>query len=246
MATFTMELREVIELSGGTVEYVPMTFKGADFGTIAKLTGGATGLHTMPVFDEEYRDILTGKIVDRFWLREIGFETIDVFMMKMRVKLNEIMPFYNQLYNSTLIPYEALNTISLKTESTSFNTGKEDTTGITNATGSTKSGARAVSSTTPQTMLAGDEDYASGASDTNSLAESENDNTSTAISTSESDAAGDTSVTGYQGTPADLIMRYRDSLLNIDLMVLRDLEELFMQVFDNGDSYTQTRMGYYF
>lgn len=246
MSAITIELRRAIELTGGTVEIVPMEYAGAEYGRISKLTGGQVGLEELPIFDTDYRDILTGKIVDKFYHREIGFETISMFSMKMRTKLNEIMPFYNQLYKSTLIEYEALSTINLKTESKSTNTGTEDTTGTTTATGKTNSGSRAVNSTTPQTMLAGSEDYASAASDSTSLAESESENESTAVSTSTGQAEGDTLVSGYQGTPADLIMRFRDSLLNVDLMVLRDLEELFMQVFDTGDSYTPYRLGYLF
>jgi hypothetical protein len=42
---------------------------------------------------------------------------------------------------------------------------------------------------------------------------------------------------GYQGVAADLLMRYREALLNIDVMILNELEELFMLVWDNGDEY---------
>lgn len=246
MSAFTMYLHEVIDHTGGETELLPMTFKNIQMGHITKLTGGKVGLDFFPIFDEEYRDILKGKIVDRYWNREIGFETIDLFMMKMRVKLNEIMPFYNQLYDSTMIEYAALSTIHLQTVTSGQTTGEENTSGNTTATAQNESGSRAVSSQTPQTMLSGDEDYASAATDTNSKTVSESENDSTAMSTSQAESSGDSLVTGYQGTPADLIMRYRDSFLNIDLMVLRDLEELFMQVFDNGDSYTQRGFhGYY-
>lgn len=245
MATFTMSLADVIKATGGSVEVEPMTYKGTDMGAIGKLTGGEIGIDMMPIFDEEYRNILTGKIVEHYWNREIGHETIDMFRMRMRTKLNEIMPFYNQLYKSTEIPYEALSTINLKTESRNTTSGTESTTG--SATGESESVAesRAVNSTTPQTMLAGNEDYASSAADSGSsnIGTSKNDSEANSSSAAESDS--DSLVSGYQGTPADLIMRFRDSLINIDLMVIRDLEELFMQVFDNADSYTGKGLGYY-
>lgn len=247
MSTFTLSLKRAIELTGGTVELEHMSFNGADMGHISKLTGGEIGIGLMPIFDEEYRPIITGKVVDHFWNREIGFETIDLFKMKMRSRLNNIMPFYNQLYKSTLVEYEALSTINLKTESTSRNAGTEESNATSNAENLTKNASRAVQSTTPQTMLSGDEDYASAASDTNSQAESEAQNTSLATAASESESEGDSLVTGYQGTPADLIMRFRDSLINVDLMIIRDLEQMFMQVFDNADSYTERGIshGYY-
>lgn len=245
IGTFTLALKDCISLTGGTVELEEMEFNGVPMGGIQKLTGGNIGVGHMPIFDESYKDILTGKIIDRFWNREIGFESLDVFQMKMRVKLNEIMPFYNQLYKSTEIPYEALSTINLKTESESRNTGTENSAGNSTSTQTTNGESRAVQSTTPQTMLSGDEDYASSAADTRSLSAGESGSENTAEATSTGEATGDTLVTGYQGTPADLIMRFRDSLLNVDLMVLRDLEELFMQVFDNGDSYTNNLRGYW-
>jgi len=48
----------------------------------------------------------------------------------------------------------------------------------------------------------------------------------------------DSRVFGYQGIPANLLMAYRASLLNIDLMVIGDIEDCFMQVWDNGDEYS--------
>jgi hypothetical protein len=245
IGTFTIPLKRAIELTGGTVEVKPMTFKQIEMGSISELTGGNIGISGIPIFDPAYKTILIGKIVDHYWNREIGVESLDLFQQKMRTKLNEIMPFYNQLYKSTEIQYEALSTINIKTESTNTSTGTENTTGNTDATGETTNASRSVSSTTPQTMLAENEDYASAAADTNSKSVSASGNQSSALSTSEAEAIGDTLVSGYQGSPADLIMRYRDSLLNIDLMVIRDLEEMFMQVFDNADSYTERGIGYY-
>src|SRR5690606_14951398 len=107
------------------------------------------GIKDIPIFDTEYKDILIGKIVDHFFLREIGFETVDIFRLKMRTKLNEIMPFYNQLYKSTEVPYEALSTINLKTQSTSKTSGTEETEGKNTGEGTSTNGTRAVNSTTP-------------------------------------------------------------------------------------------------
>jgi len=238
MATYTQRLIDVIESTNGTVETQNMTFKGVDMGAISLLTGSEIGIHGMPIFDAEYKPILIGKIVDHFWLREIGFETVDIFRLKMRTKLNESMAFYNQLYKSTLVEYEALSTINLKTESTSKTDGTESSTGNNTGESTSESGSRAVASTTPQTQLSGYEDYASSATDTTSKSKNNSVNDTTAEATSSTESEGDTLVSGYQGTPADLIMRFRDSLINVDLMVIRDLEELFMQTFDNADSYT--------
>lgn len=50
---------------------------------------------------------------------------------------------------------------------------------------------------------------------------------------------------GYQGHAAELLMRYRESLMNIDMMVINDLNNLFMGVWDNGDEFSTTNRNYY-
>lgn len=243
MPTFTIALKRAIELTGGEIEITNMTFKGADMGGIMKFTGGNIGIGYMPIFDPNYKDILTGKIVDHFFNREIGTESLDLFQQKMRSKLNEIMPYYNQLYKSVEIPYEALSTVNLETKSKNTTSGTENTVADSTGNATTDNGSRSVTSTTPQTMLSGNEDYASAASDTTSKNVSASTNNSVAESTNDAESTGDSLVSGYQGSPADLIMRFRDSLINIDLMVIRDLEELFMQIFNNSDSYPR---GFYY
>lgn len=228
MSTFTIPLKKVIEYTGGTVTL------DLDTG-ISVLVGGNIGLSYYPIFDATYRAGLTGKIVDHYWNREIGQETIEMFQLAMRRKMNEIMPIYNQLYLSTQIEYGALNTVDLHTVNSNDNVQH-----ATNATTSdTGSKSRAVQSETPQTMLSGDGDYATAATD----AISDTTGVSNATEDSTNTLNGDNRITGYQGVASDLVMRYRESLLNIDLMIINDLEELFMLVWDNGDSYTNG--GYY-
>lgn len=52
------------------------------------------------IFDEDYRKIICSKILKHFYLREIGAETFGVWQLWMNTKLEEIMPLYNQLYES--------------------------------------------------------------------------------------------------------------------------------------------------
>lgn len=43
-------------------------------------------------------------------MREIGLETLELFRYFMRMKMWEIMPYYNQLYKSELIEFDPLST----------------------------------------------------------------------------------------------------------------------------------------
>lgn len=229
MATFTMPLKRVIVLTGGTTEIV----NGS-----RKLTGGNIGLDFYPLFDSDYRDHLNGIIVDHYWNREIGHETIDMFQLAMRRKMNEIMPYYNQFYESTRMNYDPLKTIDLSTinEGTDKQNSTSTSTGETNSKNDSKS--RSVSSETPQTMLSGSGDYATAASDANSESTTTGDSSSEAESESLGQRNELSTTSGYQGVSSDLIMRYRDSLVNVDLMIINELQELFMSVWDTGDTYT--------
>lgn len=235
MSTFTIPLKKVIEYTGGTVELV---------NGVSKLTGGNIGLQHYPIFDEAYRDHLTGRIIDHYWNREIGLETVEMFQLGMRRKMNEIMPLYNKLYESERITYDPLSTVDIRTissgESTQISEGNSTVGNLTDSTAR----SRAVNSDTPQTMLAGNADYATAAADSNSVSSVEGESTEESLQSSNADTSNDSHTTGYQGVAADLIMRYRDSLLNIDLLVISEVEELFMLVWDNGDSYTRNR-GFY-
>lgn len=53
-----------------------------------------------PIFDESYRLILEKKIIYHYYTREIGLETYGLWRLKLNAKMNEIMPYYNQLYEA--------------------------------------------------------------------------------------------------------------------------------------------------
>src|SRR5699024_1405501 len=96
--------------------------------------------------------------------------------------------------------------------------------------------SRTVASETPQTRLAGDEDYASSAQD--SASESTADGQAGETNTGSTKTTGTAHSEGYNGSPSDLLARYRATFLNVDLMVLDELLGLFIVVWDIGVSCT--------
>lgn len=232
LGSFTIPLKKVIKLTGGTVTIDPVL-------GVAVMTGGNIGLNYYQLFDPAYKPRLDGVIIDHFYNREIGMETIDMFQFAMRRKMNEIMPYYNQMYESTKIEFDPLSTMDIHTVSATDTSQTNEGTGTNATTSDSNSKSRAVSSSTPQTMLSGNEDYAENAADSNAETVGTSNATEESSQTSNAESSGDTQITGYQGAASDLIMRYRESLINVDLMIIRDLEELFMLVWDNGDSFTR-------
>lgn len=229
-----MSLKRAIESVGGV-----LTIENG----VSKMTGGDIGLNVYPIFDANYRPTLNGKIIDHYLNREIGLETIDMFKLAMRRKMNEIMPIYNKLYLSEQLTFDPLATIDLRTvtENTANQTNTNNATNTAESTNDSKS--RSTNLETPQTALSGNADYASSAVDVNGQSEVNSTANEESTFTSENEGAGETHTTGYQGVPSELLMAYRASLLNIDLSVINELEECFMSVWETSDSYTR---GYYY
>ena len=220
------------------------------------------GLDSYPIFSEVYRAKLNQKIIDHFWNREIGQETLSLFRLAMRRHMNEQMPLFNQMYLSEKMKIDPLNTVNIsnitemteKTDvdssATSSNEGEETSTGTTGTTAK----ARSVASDTPNSMLDEDADYASSAND--SVSGSTVDQSGTGNSKSDSVTAGQTTnnsegkttnnTTGYSGNQSEMLMRFRETFLNIDLDVINSIERagLFMMVWGTGEEYFR-RQNYY-
>jgi hypothetical protein len=90
-------------------------------------SGYDIGLSAYPIFDEEYRIILNEKIKDHYAIYEIGYDTPELFKRRLNVKMNEVMPFFNQLYKSTLLSFNPLFSIDLS-ETNTKNTNGTSTT----------------------------------------------------------------------------------------------------------------------
>ena len=185
------------------------------------------GLDRYPIWDEGYRGELNQKIVMRFWNREIGHETVGMFVHAVRRKMGEIMPYYSQLAETVTWEFDPFETINVEhtADSSSDTTGNTvgessatgKTTGETQATSDTtgestseesstskqdsgsESVSRTVSSDHPQTRLNNYEDYATTSQD----GESKSVNESSATSQGESTQSDSQNTTQDQSTTQD-------------------------------------------
>lgn len=207
--------------------------------------------YNIPFFDEAYRAVLCRKILKHYYTREIGLETYGLWKLKLQTKMNEIMPYYNQLYSSELLTFNPLydtdvttthkRTGNVDTDFTGGYTGTGKTT--TNTTDSGNSVSRDRYSDTPQGSL---ENILNNTYLTNArVIDGEANNTNNVTSNTE-DAKTDTENTKVNSTEeyvtsvvgktsgnnySELITKYRETFINIDIMVINDLEELFMQLW---------------
>lgn len=93
-----------------------------------------------PIFDESYRTVLETKILKHYYTREIGLETVGLWKLKLDTKLNEIMPYYNQLYKSELIEFNPMYDVDLTRGHTLNRSERTEQTG-TETADATKNGS---------------------------------------------------------------------------------------------------------
>lgn len=326
---------------------------------------GDNGLNDYPIFDEVYRESLNQRILEHYDEQEIGIESPIRFVFALRRKMHEVMPKYNKLYESERLVIDPLNTVNMKstssshadtsttqtvdangvtdnihdgtvnaTSSGSSNTTTHDESDTTSGTDSTSdttthdesdtiSGSDSTSDTTthdvndtdtttnnrarttnsamPQGRLGGDKDYATSGTDvvsgvdttvdstndgtsntvdsssqttgvvsdgtsqtidsssqttgvvsdgtnntitgdtgntiTNDVGKSTTTNTTEGLGTSEENANSEETQTGWNGNQSEMLLKYRETFLNIDLMVIQELGELFMLLWNTSDDY---------
>lgn len=61
-----------------------------------------------PIWDQNYKRVLCAKILRHYYTREIGCETVGLWKLRLETKLNEIMPYYNKRYETTVYEFNPL------------------------------------------------------------------------------------------------------------------------------------------
>lgn len=194
-----------------------------------------------PIFDEKYRAELCKKILRHYYTREICCETVGRWKLFLSDKMKNIMPYYNQLYQSALLEIQPL--VSVKKSVT--HEGKGSETKTTNRNGSNSSSSRSDGSTdtwsyysdTPQGGIKGLEsnDYLTnathnvGTDGTNSTLKETTIDTETGTG-NRSDSYVD-SVLGYEGNQSDMLLKFRETFLNIDMLIIDELKDLFFTLY---------------
>lgn len=258
MSKFTTELRFICETKSGLNESEGYTHVNEIIeNSLDKIFN-----FDYPIFDENYRTVLETKIVKHFYTREIGAETFGLWELWLDRKMNEIMPFYNKLYQSELLEFNPLYTANFtttrtitgtnsKTENetindTNANTRHEDSNGSNNSQNSDTSWN--MYSDTPQGAITNLDNgtYLTNATK-NTDSGTNNTTVSNTIDTQDNGSFdrsrgvtgnGNTTenyletIVGYHGTnPSKLLQDYRSTFLNIDMQIINELEELFMQLW---------------
>lgn len=124
MSKYTTELRYICEHSAGLD-------KSVGYDSIDTVLDGCRDKifdFDFPIFDEEYRPTLENKILKHYYTREIGCETVGLWKHFLCTRLNEIMPYYNQLYKSELIKFNPMYDTDLTTDYQKVDNGSNEKT----------------------------------------------------------------------------------------------------------------------
>lgn len=238
MSKYTTEVRFICETASGLGESKGFT----DVDTIITNAIPKIFNFSFPIFDEKYRTVLEKKILKHFYTREICEETVGLWKLRLDAKLNEIMPYYNKLYKSELLEFNPLYTSNLtRTKKTDYDSNRNTSNnGSINSNGNSNESNVNINlySDTPQGTLTGveTETYLTNATKTTDKA---TNSTTSNVTNSDTgtDALNSTekyleTVIGFEGNSAsDLLIKYRDTFLNIDIMVIEELETLFFQLW---------------
>lgn len=111
MSKYTTEVRFICETAAGLGESVGY----ADVDEVIKLAYPKIfKVDKIPMFEgetSEHRAKLYQKILAHYYTREIGYETVGLWKLKLNQKMMEIMPYYNKLYESELIEFNPMMNI---------------------------------------------------------------------------------------------------------------------------------------
>ena len=242
MSKYTTEVRFICESKAGLSDSV-------GFNQIDDIISNSWNkiFDNFPIFDESYRSVLCSKILKHYYTREISAETVGLWQLWLNTRMGEIMPYYNKLYESALLEFDPFKDTNYSRNHGGTFTGDTVRNGRSeidvdnSVTSNGTSNSKNLFSDTPQGAITNieNESYLTNATlikdtDTNTT------NTDGNSTTQNTETTGITNtdnwietIVGKQSTVSysKLLQEFRDTFLNIDVMIINDLGDLFMNLW---------------
>ena len=224
MSKYTFELRRVIDFfDRDTVEGWFKDYELTNFLTQDEID----------VINERgtwSKDKLAKKIVNHYYMREIGFETPALFRHYVKVTMNEIMEEKLPLIYSASINYDPLVNVDYTEtfERTIDNTVSGSDSQTANSSGLT------INSDTPQgqinktQILQGKYASSTQAGESTQTTSGENEQTGNTEEGSTKRVKGNS---GVSATAQKMIQQYRENIIAIDKDIINELNDLFMGLY---------------
>ena len=191
------------------------------------------------LYNNELKPYFEEKFFQHFMFYEIGFDNINIFKQHLISTLNDIYPKYKQLYETEIRCLDIdfmLNKDLKESYVRKLNGESEGNSQATSSSDNTSnSNDLSIANDTPQNKIDDLDKYMTSASKSNT--NSTNNSTSNANNTIKNKSnnteeyelisQGNIGVT----SSAELLEKWRNILINIDLMIFKELENLFLFVF---------------
>lgn len=204
MSKYTIELRNIIMIYGeDTVKEWFMDYNLEDYLTPDQIET----IETAGLWSKEK---LADKIINHFYMREIGLETPALFKLKLKVMLDEIMEEYLPVIYSTAIKYDPL----VNVDYTETYTGSDVNSGD----------SLSVQSDTPQGEISKTEILAGKYASATGASEASNTNTQNYTKNIRGNS-------GVSATAQRMIMQYRENIRTTTKDIINKLEPLFMGIY---------------
>ena len=216
MSRYTIQLRSVCDIF--TREEVEKWFKDYD------LTDYLTQeeIDVINARGTWSADKLATKIVNHYWMCEIGYETPAYFRLQVKNEMQELMEEYLPLIYSSAIKYDPLVNVDYTEDYHSTGTG------TTNAT--TNEQGLVINSDTPQGNI--NKTNILGGKYATSTAGTDNDSTSNATTDNTSDYTKKVKGnSGVSATAQRMVLQYRDTIRAIDREIIEKLNKHFMAIY---------------
>lgn len=223
MSHYTTELRYVCEVYAGYDE--SRGYENVD--AIIEKARPKIFDFDYPIFDEAYKSVLETKIIRHYYTREIGSETVGRWKLFLQAEMNEIMPYYNKLYESELIEFNPMHDVDLTIDHTKGNEGTSENVGNTKY----NDDRWRYYHDTPQDGVEGIKSLRYLTEAERNTTDSETDATNNAEFTTTEDYLEHIKGKRNGMSFSKMLNEYRDTFLNIDMMIINDLNELFMQLW---------------
>ena len=225
MAKYTIELRNIIN-NFYSREEVESWFKDYCIENYLR----PDQIETILTANIWSKDRLASKIVDHYYMREIGYETIGLFKHYAKVYMQEIMERYLPLIYSNSIEYNPL----INVDYTETFTRNINGSGESESSSSNSASGLSVNSDTPQgqitkaNILAGNYASNTGASETESSITDSSSNSNTTEETYTKNVRGNS---GVSATSQKMVEQFRNNIITIDRDIIKELDKLFMGLY---------------
>ena len=183
------------------------------------------------LYDNELKSVFEKKFIDHFYFYEIGLTPIARFKKALQIKLNDIYPYFKQLYQTELRcnDIDFMLNKDLKEQYTRELTGNSSVNQSSSST--TNDTSLNINNDTPQNKIDDLDQFMTSASKNtdNSTMNSSGANTAENNSTETYSlvSQGNIGVT----SSAELLEKWRNVLINIDQLIFEECNDLFMLIY---------------